>query len=317
MPVFNAGKYLNSTINSVLNQSYHNWELIAVDDASTDNSREILKVYTQNDSRIKVIYIESNSGVSNARNIGLDAVTGDYICWLDADDIYDSNFLKIMVDTALYYNCDIVECQYNTFSEIPNRLSDYSFDIELGNGNNLITRFGLNKLQTSLWSKIFKRDLFKNFHFPKGKIYEEPYFYFEKYTIIECVGYLNIALYNYRNTPNSIMKIISNNAVCSNIKIHNYIIDTINHVNIDKTTKTLVINRVINGATGFWKRILYSNTSNEHLKDMRTLLHKIDAIRLQNNIKIGFNSWCVFKFNRFMLFRLLLLSQFKLKQCLK
>lgn len=317
IPVYNAGKYLETTISSVLNQSFTNWELVAVDDASTDDSRKILNKFAEADTRIHAIYLSENRGVSNARNVGLSNASGDYICWLDADDFYDSEFLKVMIDVVLSYDCDIVECQSARFQDKPKEISEYSFNIELGDGYDLIKRFGCHTLQTSLWSKIFKCSLFENFKFPIGKIYEEPYFYFEKYDMITKVGYIDIALYNYRNTPGSIMKVISDNAINSNIDIHSYIINKINHINIGKLEKRLVINRVITGATGFWKRLLYANSTNKNLNKFGLLLDSIDAIRERNNVKIKFNSWCVLKFNQFRLFRLLLLLQFKIKKCQK
>ncbi|HFU5900287.1 TPA: glycosyltransferase family 2 protein, partial [Enterococcus faecium] len=85
VPVFNAGKYLENLILSLMNQTYHNIEMIFIDDGSTDNSRNIVNKYCKKDSRITKIFTE-NGGVSAARNRGLTIASGDYICFIDADD---------------------------------------------------------------------------------------------------------------------------------------------------------------------------------------------------------------------------------------
>lgn len=314
MPVYNADKYLSASIESVLTQSYLNWELIAIDDASTDESRKILSDYSKNDSRINVVEVDVNSGVSNARNIGINCAKGEYLCWLDADDIYDSHFLKIMIDIAVSYQCDIVECKSKTFGNTAIPVSDYSFDVETGDGIDFVKRFSLGVLQTSLWSKVFKRKLFDGFLFPIGKIYEEPYFYLERYKTFNRIGYVNICLYNYRNTPSSIMKTISSNAVASNIDIHNYMITQIQN---KIPYSELLLVKVLNGSIGFWKRVLYSNSPDIELDRLSTIFSKIDLARLQDNIKINYRSLSVIKFNRSKIFRLALLLQYKIKQCLK
>ena len=96
IPVYNAELYLSESLNSVANQSYRNWELIAINDGSTDKSLDILNQEHKKDSRIKIISI-SNSGVSHARNVGLSAANGDYILFLDADDLLMPKSLQTLL----------------------------------------------------------------------------------------------------------------------------------------------------------------------------------------------------------------------------
>ena len=97
MPVYNKEKYLKNTIDSILKQEYKNFELIIVDDGSTDKSKYICDEYASKDSRIKVYHIK-NEGVSNARNIGLKYATGDYIQFIDADDTINTNTFSKYID---------------------------------------------------------------------------------------------------------------------------------------------------------------------------------------------------------------------------
>lgn len=313
MPVYNAGQYLDSSITSILNQSYQNWELIAIDDASTDNSLEILQCFATNDQRINVIAIKDNSGVANARNIGINNAKGKYICWLDSDDIYDPSFLDIMLSIAEENQCDIVECTYRNFNNTPCNISNYNYDVKIGDGIDFIRKFSCYEAQTSLWSKIFKSSLFIGFQFPVGRIYEEPYFYFEKYSEFHKIAYITLPLYNYRSTPNSIMKTVSSASIESNIAIHNYLL---NKVEGDIPYNDLLLKKVINGAVGFWKRVLYSRSSFKGLNDMCSLFDRILDILSKKDIVINYKSMIIIKNNNTHLCRFLFLLQFRIKQWL-
>lgn len=107
MPVYNKEKYLDKSIKSILDQTYENFELIIINDGSTDNSSYICHRFEQEDSRIKVIDIENN-GVSNARNIGIKNANGQYIQFIDADDYITNNMLENLVNLARIYNPDVI-----------------------------------------------------------------------------------------------------------------------------------------------------------------------------------------------------------------
>lgn len=97
MPLYNNEKYVIEAIQSVINQTYKDWELIIINDASTDNSKEIVQrfLHKQLDSRIKFIDLENNNGVSFTRNLGIKEAKGEYISFLDSDDLWDKEFLKL------------------------------------------------------------------------------------------------------------------------------------------------------------------------------------------------------------------------------
>ncbi len=97
-PVYNAGEFLDKTLDSVIAQSLTDWELIAVDDASPDNSLEVLQEYAASDSRIKVVALQENQGPGAVRNIGLEKTTGEYVAFLDADDFWHPDKLQLQLD---------------------------------------------------------------------------------------------------------------------------------------------------------------------------------------------------------------------------
>lgn len=111
MPTYNSEKTIKKSIESVLNQTYRNLEIIIINDGSTDSTEKIIKEYSKIDSRIIYIYQE-NGGVSSARNTGLNRTTGEYIAFIDADDLYDENMVEILVNYAKDYDSDIVSCSY-------------------------------------------------------------------------------------------------------------------------------------------------------------------------------------------------------------
>ncbi len=106
VPIYNAEKYLSKCINSILNQSHKNLEIILIDDESLDKSGEIADEYSKKDNRIKVIH-KKNEGVSSARNAGIDAATGDYICFSDADDFLEPDYVEYLLKLAIKNNADI------------------------------------------------------------------------------------------------------------------------------------------------------------------------------------------------------------------
>ncbi|MGN0323991.1 MAG: glycosyltransferase family 2 protein [Oliverpabstia sp.] len=115
MPVYNSEKYVSEAIESVCNQSYENWELLIVNDGSTDYSQEIIDNYSEIDSRIRVFH-KKNEGVSIARNFALNQIFGEYVTFIDSDDIYHTERLKRMLQVfEQYMNCDIVFSRHKEF----------------------------------------------------------------------------------------------------------------------------------------------------------------------------------------------------------
>lgn len=116
MPVYNSEKYVSEAIESVCCQSYKNWELLIVNDGSADLSAEIIEKYAKKDSRITVFH-KRNEGVSNARNFALGKISGEYVTFIDSDDVYHTDRLKKMVQVfEKHGNCDIVFSRHNEFT---------------------------------------------------------------------------------------------------------------------------------------------------------------------------------------------------------
>ena len=116
MPVYNSEKYVSEAIESVCYQSYKNWELLIVNDGSVDLSSEIIEKYAKKDSRITVFH-KRNEGVSNARNFALGKISGEYVTFIDSDDVYHADRLKKMVQVfEKNGDCDVVFSRHNEFT---------------------------------------------------------------------------------------------------------------------------------------------------------------------------------------------------------
>ena len=203
IPAYNAEKYLQECLNSVLNQTYKDVEVVVVNDGSTDGTKSILDTYAVRYSNIKVINTE-NGGVSRARNIGLDNASGEYIMFLDADDLLVANAVEILLSDLKDNNADIVAGMMN--SEVNSDAISYE-------GTDIAVWFDTDGVEKSLednpftyssCAKLFKRQLLENIRFIEGrKIHEDSYFMFCALIHQPTVVVRNVYVYKYRSNENS------------------------------------------------------------------------------------------------------------------
>ncbi|MDN5341379.1 MAG: teichuronic acid biosynthesis glycosyltransferase TuaG [Oceanotoga sp.] len=121
-PLYNAEKYISNTIESVINQEYNNWELIIINDCSKDKGPEIIKKYQNQDKRIKLINLEKNSGAAVARNVGIENAKGNFIAFIDSDDIWEKTKLKEQISFMLENNYNFSYTDYIQIDEKGNEL---------------------------------------------------------------------------------------------------------------------------------------------------------------------------------------------------
>lgn len=127
VPVYNAEKYLDRSVGSLLVQSYENIEIILIDDDSIDSSLDLCKKFEKNDNRVKV-YKSERFGVSAARNTGIKQASGKYLCFLDSDDEYEKDFVKNMVSTIEMCGVDLVVCGYKEICDSSTMIKNYNLD---------------------------------------------------------------------------------------------------------------------------------------------------------------------------------------------
>lgn len=199
VPVFNAEKFLKETINSVLNQTYENWELLLVNDKSTDKSTDIIKSFK--DKRIKLIELKQNSGAAVARNTGIKAARGSFICFIDSDDLWKKTKIEKQVK--------FMKEKDSSFS-----FTSYEFADETGkpNGKKVIVPETITYKQalknTTIWTSTVMFDMSKltkeQIYMPNVKRGQDTATWWKVLKQIEHANGLNIILSYYRRSANTL-----------------------------------------------------------------------------------------------------------------
>ena len=209
VPVYNVAKYLEECLNSIINQTYKNIEIIIVNDGSTDNSLDIIEIFKNKDNRIKVISQE-NKGISEARNIGLKNTVGEFILYVDSDDYLELNCIKEAVDKINNDCSEMVIFNYTRVydCDVEGKSENVSLNLnteKVYEGKDIAIMLLKNLTQGYVWNKLFrKRNLVENkFEFEKGRTIEDIYPIFKELINSKKVSYINKYNYNYRQRSNS------------------------------------------------------------------------------------------------------------------
>ena len=207
IPIYNVEKYLEECIESVINQTYKNLEIILVDDGSTDRCLEICKKYEKQDNRIKVIHQE-NAGVSVARNVGIDFSTGQYIGFLDSDDFIEKDMYEQLYKNLKAEKADIAGCDYyiyNTFKATKSDILTKKKSV-MTTEEALIKMNELRGFGVGVWNKLYKRKLLNGIRFPIGKRGEDWFIIYKIIDKAKKIVYNPNAKYYYRQRGESYTK---------------------------------------------------------------------------------------------------------------
>lgn len=202
VPIYNSDTYLEECINSIINQTYQNIEILLINDGSTDNSLKICKKLEQKDRRIKIIN-KKNTGVSDSRNIGIEKSNGKYILYVDSDDILRNDMIERLYKTLIEKNVDIVRCNYivkgkdkeykgNLYNLSNSKIERSQYDKLL---INLLTNN--NNIPCYVWLLLIKKEKITKFD---RELYfmEDTYFFMQQLYNVESIYFLNEYLYYYR-----------------------------------------------------------------------------------------------------------------------
>ena len=175
VPVYNVEKYLPECIDSILNQSYKNLEIILVDDGSTDESGRICDLYAKEDRRIKVVH-KQNGGLSDARNAGIEESKGEYLAFVDSDDSIQYHYVEKMLNVMANSHCDVVQCAYERIFE-DGRHVPYGV-ISLEADGRTIQNYFYESIYNPegfdvACNKLYKRGLFAQIRYPLGRLHED------------------------------------------------------------------------------------------------------------------------------------------------
>lgn len=194
VPVYNVKDYLKTCLQSILEQTYKNLEIILVDDGSDDGSSGICDEYARMDQRIKTIHLP-HSGVSAARNAGLAAATGELLGFVDSDDWIDHDMYQYLYALMQEHDADVSACTYLLEQEgRPSKIINNTGKLYVFSRKEIIRALVKNDLvKNYLWAKLFKRKLFDRLSFPVGRVYEDvavlyKVFYSSQKVVLSCVS---------------------------------------------------------------------------------------------------------------------------------
>jgi glycosyltransferase involved in cell wall biosynthesis len=201
VPVFNAEKFLDDCIKSVLAQTFTDYELILVDDGSTDSSLAICQSYANQNSQIKVVHQE-NGGLSVARNSGIEVASGDYLTFLDSDDMLDPYFLERMMAVVDRYNADWVQCGalFGSDRVLNGKRNCKEFIYQ---GRKALLH---DNIKVRVWGAIYYKRAFENTKFPLVRIYEDEAIYYKLVYNSKIAVRIDDELYYYYFNPDSLSK---------------------------------------------------------------------------------------------------------------
>ncbi|MEH7159013.1 glycosyltransferase family 2 protein [Neobacillus drentensis] len=206
VPIYKVEKYIHNCINSILAQTFEDFELILINDGSPDNCGEICNDFARMDNRIKVLHKE-NGGLSDARNAGLNIAQGEYIAFVDGDDWIEKDMYKILYQNIKKYNADISVCKYREVSGYSEIDSVITNNCKVFNNKEAFDCLFNNKYFAShACDKLYKKELFDNIQYPKGKLYEDMFTTYKLFEKINKVVYSNYIGYNYFQRKDGIVK---------------------------------------------------------------------------------------------------------------
>ena len=277
VPIYNVQNYLEKCIESLINQTYKDIEIILVNDGSNDDSGKICDFFSSLDNRIKVVHQE-NRGVSGARNTGLKYSTGDYIGFVDPDDWVDNCMYEKLLETLITNKSDISMCSYKNEGDDTklNMLKPKLVDQNLSS-EELISKLFVNNsfYYTILWNKLYRADLWNDIKFPEGYVHEDEAVIHIIYDRCKQLSSISNEFYHYR-------------MVSSSITHTNQLIRKVDYANaLSSRLNYLYSKNLIDSYDELLNKILYLLLSGfDGIKLNKTSSKKIRKIIWENIIKI-------------------------------
>lgn len=202
IPVFNTESYLKKCLDSIINQTYQDYEIIIVNDGSTDNSSNIILEYAQKYKDKIFAYHKKNEGVSLARNFGIEKAKGDFITFVDSDDYIDKYMLEKMIEKVNEDDFDMVICNLLYIYPTKNIVGKSNINSDLLTKEQI--KENIINILPAMCGKLIKKDLYNNFKFKSNIWFEDVESYFRMYPKLNKIGFIDQTLYFYPQRDTSI-----------------------------------------------------------------------------------------------------------------
>ena len=207
IPVYNAENYIQRCMDSVLRQTYEDFDVILINDGSSDNSLELCRNYSKKDRRVTVLD-KSNGGAASARNMGLEwffkNLDSEWLCFIDIDDFVHEQYLEILLNAAKEAQTNISMCSYEVTKDKETLVNTDNVAVHLMQTEQLWCERQINC--TVPFSKLFHRELFCGIRFPEGIIHEDEFTLYKVLFQCEQIAFVELPLYSYYQTEVSVMR---------------------------------------------------------------------------------------------------------------
>ena len=279
IPVYNTEKYLKKCLDSVINQTLEDIEIIIVNDGSKDNSQKIIDEYARKDNRIKY-YIQENSGLGATRNKGIELATGEYIAFLDSDDWVENEYYELMYNNAIQSNSDIVISDY--IVDTYNVSTIYKNEYNEHSKEDYLKEVAMRNTSAFSWNKLYKRKLIieNNLSFPIRDNFEnieDQYFTIKTIYLAKNISFLNIPLIHYIVRDNSIVNAYQKNLVLDGLNFYNQMNEFFKKHNASNDLYEAL-------EIGMLKHICQSLSNECKSSNKKTLNHRLNEFRKIRNI---------------------------------
>lgn len=206
VPIYRVEDYLKRCVDSIINQTYKNLEIILVDDGSTDSCPQICDDYAKQDTRIKVVHKE-NGGLSDARNAGMKVATGEYISFVDSDDYIDVDMLNILLDVMIQEDCEIAQCGTVRFYDGENAVANkFDYKVKVYNNKEALKELiNDGHFVQTVWNKLYKAEVALKLPFRKGKLNEDEFWTYIVFAESKKIAEVTADMYFYLQRSTSIM----------------------------------------------------------------------------------------------------------------
>ncbi len=293
VPVYNVEKYINKCVDSIINQTYKNIEIILIDDGSTDKSCVICDEYIKKDNRIKVIHQE-NSGLSEARNTGIKIANGKYLAFVDGDDYILEGMLEYLYNLINETNSEISVCNFFRYWNEDKKIIDYDISskrIVLKKEQALKEILKNDLLKSFAWNKLYKKSLFENVRYPKNMKMEDVATTYKLISNSEKIVIGKDAKYYYVQREGSILATKSTSmyidyykAVYERYKFLDEKYPSLKKQNVNTMINFLIGMNLVNDKK--LKEYIDQNNTNGLLKEI--VNSNKEAVSLRNRIKLRF-----------------------------
>lgn len=304
VPIYNVEKYIRKCIESIINQTYRNIEIILVDDGSPDNCGKICDEYAKKDSRVKVIH-KKNGGLSDARNKGTEVATGEYIMYVDSDDYIELSACEELYNIINAGNVDIVCYNFKKVDELGNTIDNkniYSQGnskkiIEMTYEEAMVDNLNRRNIRYEAGSKIYANKIVKKIKFPLNMLAEDFATFYKFLAEAKKIVFYDRCLYNYVQRNGSIMSKKDTKLYLDMFITEKDIYYVMKKVCKEDDSKKLLENRHFNVLLKIYVKIYYS-TDSQNILVKNELENYIDSIKFDFLSLKGKFLYCLYKVNK-------------------